>query len=129
MTTMGILKLFSIIGILDTAYLLWHKFQGTDVACIGFPKAWCRKVQYSKQSVTFGVPNSVWGFLMYAAIFFLIVMQPAMPFWPIQALVIIGFLFSTYFMYVQGFVLRAFCTWCVVSFINFTVMAWALFVR
>jgi uncharacterized membrane protein len=27
-----------------------------------------------------------------------------------------------YFTWVQAFVLRAFCTWCVVSAINFTVM-------
>lgn len=46
---------------------------------------------------------------------------------PIQVIVAIGFLFSLYFIYVQGFVLRAFCTWCVVSAINFTVLAVATF--
>ncbi len=125
----AILRVCAVIGVLDTVYLIWHKFSGTDVACIGFPKAWCRRVQYARQSVTMGVPNSVWGFLMYAGILFFVVMQPALPFWPVQALVLVGFLFSLYFTYVQVFVLRALCTWCVISALNFLVMFWAVFLR
>jgi len=133
MTTQQVLLTFAGIGLLDTLYLIWHKVRRTDVACIGFPKEWCRKVQYSKQSVTFGVPNSVAGFLMYAAIFLLVMFMPQVPFgltaWGIiQFLVLFGFVFSLYFMFVQIFVLRALCTWCVISFINFSVMAWTLFV-
>lgn len=130
MDTLTIIKVFAVIGILDTMYLIYHKIRGTDVACIGFPKEWCRRVQYARQSATFGIPNSVAGFVMYALIFFIATLQaPGVITWPLQALVLFGFLFSTYFMYVQGFVLRAFCTWCVISFINFAVMAWALFIR
>jgi uncharacterized membrane protein len=70
---------------------------------------------------------------MYAAIFLLISFMPALPFISagtlITLLVLVGFLFSLYFMYVQAFVLRAFCTWCVISFVNFSVMAWAVFIR
>jgi uncharacterized membrane protein len=81
----------------------------------------------------FGVPNSVLGFLMYAAIFLLVSFRPALPVMSADALVallvLVGFLFSLYFMYVQGAVLRAFCTWCVISFINFMVMTWTLFIR
>jgi len=129
-TTLTIIKVFAVIGILDTLYLIYHKVRGTDVACIGFPNHWCRRVQYSPQSVTFGIPNSVAGFVMYAGIlFFASLSVPGAVLWPVAVLVAIGFLFSLYFMFVQAFVLRAFCTWCVISFINFTVMAWALFVR
>lgn len=133
MTTAQVLALFAGIGLLDTLYLIWHKIRGTEVACIGFPKAWCSKVQHAPQSKMFGIPNSVLGFLMYAAIFLLVMLNPALPVLSAGAvvtlLVFVGFLFSLYFMYVQAFVLRAFCTWCVVSFINFSVMAWALFIR
>jgi uncharacterized membrane protein len=134
MTTQQILLTFAGIGLLTTLYLIWHKVRGTDVACIGFPKEWCRKVQYSRQSVTFGIPNSVAGFLMYAAVFLLVLFMPQLPLGitalgAIQFLVLFGFAFSLYFMYVQVFVLRALCTWCVISFIDFTVMSWALFIR
>jgi uncharacterized membrane protein len=124
MDTISILYIFGTIGILDTLYLIYHKINGTDVACPFFPKEWCQKVQYSPQSKTFGIPNSYAGFGMYAAILILAWLYAGgtIAFWPIQAIVTFGFLFSLYFMYVQAFVLRAFCTWCTVSAINFTVL-------
>lgn len=124
MTNINILYIFGIIGLIDTLYLIYHKVRGTEVACIFFPKEWCEKVQHSPQSKTFGIPNSYAGFAMYALILVLtwLYVGGSVAFWPIQAIVTFGFLFSMYFMYVQGFVLKAFCTWCVVSFINFTVM-------
>jgi len=123
-----ILYVFAGIGILDTLYLIYNKLKGTEVYCLFFPKEWCYKVQHSKQSKTFGVPNSVAGFVLYSAIFILTMLWVfgSVPFWPISALVVFGFCFSLYFMFVQAFVLRAFCTWCVLSFINFTVMFWAI---
>ncbi|MEK7564836.1 MAG: vitamin K epoxide reductase family protein [Patescibacteria group bacterium] len=124
MDYINILYVFAGIGVLDTLYLIWHKINKTDVACPFFPKEWCRKVQYAKQSKTLGIPNSILGFLMYVAILVLtwLYVSASIAFWPIKAVVLIGFLFSMYFTYVQAFVLKAFCTWCVISTINFTVM-------
>jgi len=125
----AILTICALIGIADTMYLIWHKIQGTDVACIGFPEEWCRKVQNAPQSKMFGIPNSLLGFCMYVAILIFLLSQPNAPFWPVQLIVAFGFAFSMYFTYVQAFVLRAFCTWCVVSALNFVVMFWAVFIR
>ena len=124
MNTVTVLYVFGIIGVLDTLYLIYHKLKGTDVACIFFPKEWCHKVQYSPQSRTLGIPNSYAGFGMYVAILVLTYLyaRGTGAFWPIQAIVTLGFLFSMYFTFVQAFVLRAFCTWCVLSAINFIVM-------
>lgn len=124
MNTINILYVFGVIGVVDTLYLIYHKVRGTDVACVFFPKEWCYKVQHSPQSKTFGIPNSYLGFLMYILILAMTYMftTGSLVFWPIQAIVTFGFLFSMYFIYIQGFVLKAFCTWCVVSAINFTVM-------
>lgn len=129
MSTVTILYVFGIIGVLDTLYLIYHKMRGTEVACFFFPKEWCYKVQHAPQSKTFGIPNSISGFFIYLAILILTFLYAGglNVFLPIQILVGIGFLFSLYFLYVQGFVLRAFCTWCVLSFLNFTVMAYAVF--
>ncbi|MEK7514463.1 MAG: vitamin K epoxide reductase family protein [Patescibacteria group bacterium] len=124
MNLIPILYIFGIIGALDMLYLIYHKIRGTNVACPFFPKEWCQKVQYSPQSKTLGISNSFAGFGMYTAILILtwLYAGSAVAFWPIQAIVTFGFLFSLYFTYVQAFVLKAFCTWCVVSAINFTVM-------
>lgn len=128
MSKIGIIYLFSFVGILDTLYLIYHKIKGTDVYCLFFPKEWCYKVQHAPQSKTFGIPNSYAGFCMYVAIIALTYLYVAalIPFWPILAIVTFGFLFSMYFVYVQAFILSAFCTWCVVSAINFTVMVLAV---
>ena len=124
-----LLVVFYVIGVLDTLYLVYHMVRGTDVACPFFPDEWCRTVQHSRQSKTFGIPNSVAGLCMYSLLLLLLGLHAYVgtSFWPITLIVTIGFLFSTYFMYVQAFVLRAFCTWCVVSFVNFLVMAIAVY--
>src|SRR3989344_6890405 len=104
MNTITILYVFSGIGVLDTLYLIYHKFSGTDVACPFFPKEWCRKVQYAKQSKTLGIPNSILGFLMYVAILVLtwLYVTGSIVFFPIKAVVLFGFLFSLYFTYIQA---------------------------
>ncbi len=124
MSTIIVLYIFGLIGVIDTLYLIYHKVRGTDVACPFFPREWCYKVQHSPQNKTFGIPNSVAGFVMYVLILLLTWFFAAgsVAFWPIQAIVTFGFLFSMYFLYIQAFVLRAYCTWCIVSVINFTVM-------
>ena len=120
----------AVIGLLDTTYLIYHKLQGTDVACLFFPTEWCRKVQYSSYSKTFGIPNSYLGFGMYSVILAMALALNAgvpLPVWGLQFIIGFGFTFSMYFVYIQAFVLRAFCTWCVVSALNFTVLATAAF--
>ncbi len=121
---LALIFIFSGIGILDTIYLSYHAIKKTPVACWFFPKEWCLKVQQSPQSKMFGIPNAFLGFGMYSAIIFftLLFINGFIPFWPINAIIAFGFLFSIYFTYVQAFVLKAFCTWCVVSAINFIVL-------
>ena len=131
MNTITLLRVCALIGIVDTLYLIYHKVRGTDVACPMFPKQWCRTVQYSSYSRTLGIPNSIAGFGMYLALFVLtwFFIGGSIAFWPIQAIVTFGFLFSMYFTFIQAFVLRAFRTWCVVSALNFVVMFWVVWVR
>lgn len=120
----SIIYIFSAIGLLDTLYLLYHKIRKTDVACPFFPKEWCKKVQYSKYSKTLGIPNPLAGMLMYGAIFTLTALADngIINFIPVVSIITVGFLFSLYFTYIQAYVLKAFCTWCVLSAVNFTVM-------
>ena len=126
----NIIYIFSIIGILDTLYLIYHKVKKSEVAFPFFPKEWCYKVQHSKQSKTFGISNSILGFCMYLLIIILtfLFISAIIPFWPLFIIIVFGFLFSLYFLFVQAFILKAFCTWCVISFINFTIMFLAIII-
>lgn len=124
---LDIVKVFAVIGLLDTLYLLYHKLRGTDVWCPFFPDEWCRKVQTAPQSKTFGIPNPILGFFMYVILLAIVFWYSANALGIAKIVIWIGFAFSMYFTYVQAFVLRAFCTWCVLSAVNFTVMFIASF--
>ncbi|MFZ1694189.1 MAG: vitamin K epoxide reductase family protein [Flavobacteriales bacterium] len=119
---MTLLIAITFAGLLNTLYLTYHAIRGTVVACIGFPQEWCEKVQRSPQSRTMGIPNPYLGLGMLTAILVLILLHVygSVPFWSIFGIVAFGFLFSLYFLWVQAKVLKAFCTWCVVSAMVFT---------
>lgn len=119
------------IGIVNTLYISYHSITKTPVKCLFFPEAWCHKVQFSSWSRTLGIPNSFAGLAFYLSIFgFTVAASQGMGtlIW-VKDIVIVGFLFSIYFTFIQAYVLRAFCTWCVVSALDFlllflTVMFW-----
>ncbi len=125
-----LIRIFAIIGILDSSYLAYHRIRNTDPACPFLPKEWCRMVRDSPQSKTFGIPNSFAGIAIYTVLLVLdqLFSLGLVPFWPIQALIAFGFLFSLYFFYIQAFVLEAFCAWCLLSAINFIVLVGAAFI-
>jgi uncharacterized membrane protein len=110
------------LGILNTIYLSYHAIRGTSVWCLGFPDEWCKKVQYSEYSKTFGIKNPYLGFGMLSVILVLLILgfKETVPMWPAKGLIVFGFLFSMYFLYIQAFKIKAFCTWCVVSALVFT---------
>jgi uncharacterized membrane protein len=125
-TYLILLLILSGIGIINTLYLSYHSIKKTPVKCFFFPDEWCLKVQQSTYSRIFlGIPNSFLGLGMYSTIFILglLYSQNFIGFTPIAAVIAVGFLFSLYFIYIQAFVLRAFCTWCVVSAIDFVILA------
>ena len=92
----GIVLVLSIMGIFNTVYLGYHTVTGRPVKCLFFPREWCEKVQYSKYSRTFGIPNSFAGFGMYTALLVLTLFYigGAVSFTPIAVIIVIGFLFS-----------------------------------
>ncbi len=123
-TPIIIVLVLSILGIFNTLYLSAHAISKKPVRCLWFPEEWCAKVQYSKFSRTLGIPNAFAGLGMYIAILILTLLFAAgtISFTPIFWLVVFGFAFSMYFLFIQAFVLRAFCTWCVISIIEFTLL-------
>ncbi len=127
----SVLTILSIIGIADASYISYHAYKGNDVRCLFFPKAWCKKVQYSKYSKTLGIPNGYLGVALYSLILIstLLFTFASMPFWPVAVLLTVGFLFSVYFTAIQLFALNAFCIYCVVSAINLTTMFVGMLIR
>ena len=124
MTSLNIFIFIAVLGIINTIYLTYHSLRGTIVYCLGFPDEWCERVQKSKYSKTFGIPNPYLGLGMLLSILVLVVLysQGTLSLLPVKILVTFGFLFSLYFLYIQAAVIRAYCTWCVVSAIVFVIL-------
>lgn len=110
--------LLSLIGIADTAYLSYTRATHGDLSCSIL--SGCNIVAASPESVLFGiVPLAYLGLAFYIAIFVLALIflfsQTKAVLWLLVTATGLGFLSSIYFLYVQAYVIGAFCIYCLIS--------------
>jgi uncharacterized membrane protein len=113
----------ALIGLVDAMYLLSHRITGEPIAC-GLTGG-CNIVAASPHSVIFGIPLSLLGVLFYFGIIVLIAIEFSslknfferyIPIHSAQrAYAIIGLASSAYFTYLQHFIIRAWCQYCILS--------------
>lgn len=111
-----ILLVLGVAGVLVSAYLTYKTSDPSGVVCsLG---GGCETVLSSKYSKLFGIPVSAFGLLWYVAmlgvtwwIFFKRIWSSSIA--VIWALA--GLFFSLYLLYLEAFVIHAYCTWCLVS--------------
>ena len=106
--------ILAILGIFNTAYLIRSDITQSPINCLFFPEDSCAKVEKSEYSKILGIPNSYLGFIFYSLVLILaiLVWGKIIPRRPLQILIIIGLLFSLYFIFLQALVIRAWCVWC-----------------
>lgn len=117
----------SIIGLLDSIYLLIIKISRNPLLCIqGVGDCW--SVNTSKYSEVYGIPVSIFGTLGYLVISLLILIiryntalekTASYLFFGFSS---IGFLYSIYLTYVEIFVLKALCPFCILSAVIMSVL-------
>ena len=113
------LLLLSPLGLAASAYVWYSQRFNKPIAC------WtrdCERVIRSPYSRLLGVHNSAIGFWVFLLIFFLaLVVQQGLEAWSdlalkaIALLSFIGTLVSCYLAYIQFFVLKGLCNWCLTS--------------
>ncbi len=114
----------SFAGFLDATYLAAKHFLGSPVTC-SLLKG-CEVVTSSTYSVMFGIPVALIGALYYLTILILIMVyfdterQSILRF--AVYLTPIGFLASLGFLYLQAFVIKAFCLYCLFSATSSTLL-------
>lgn len=110
----------SLVGFFDATYLAVKHYSGSPVSCSIIQG--CDKVLASRYAVLYGVPVALFGSIYYITIFILTaafidtkrraILSYAARF------TVIGFLAALWFLYLQVFVIRAICLYCIVSAVS-----------
>lgn len=116
--------LVSFLGFIDSAYLTVKHYQGEVPPC-SIIKG-CEVVTTSSYSEIAGISVALLGALYYVVVLLLTVgyfdskKDSILKF--VAYLTLIGFLFSLWFLYVQAFILKAFCQYCLFSAVTSTAL-------
>lgn len=123
-TFLGLALLFALLGIMNASYLSWSAMLGAAPTC--FLNSGCDIVAASPYSRVFGIPLALFGVFFYtmAAGFSLWGVlkknAPVPPF--LLGLASVGFALSLYFLYLQAFVIGAYCEYCLFSLFDATAL-------
>lgn len=114
----------SFFGFLDATYLTVVHYAGLNIGCI--ITTGCDTVTTSPYSEIFGVPLALLGALFYFTVFLSSLMYidkrtPAILFF-LPLLGLAGFLTSIYLIYLQIFVIKALCFYCLLSAVTSTIL-------
>lgn len=123
-TSFLFLMVLSIIGFADALYLTIKHYANSNINCSIFDG--CELVTTSIYSSLFGIPVAVFGLVFYSLVFALIILfsklnkKKFLTF--LLIITSIGFLFSIYFVFVQIFLINAYCLYCLVSAVISTIL-------
>jgi len=115
-----VILLLAFCGLADAAYLAQHVASGTPVICnIGQGLSNCNTVIQSQYSKLFGIPLADLGVFFYGVLFILaaveLVLSDRFLRRVLQLASLVGILASLYFVFLQSFVIHAFCEYCLTS--------------
>lgn len=115
-----LVRVLCVVGIGVAGYLTWTHVVDAKPYCVG--ASGCADVQDSPYSEVAGVPVSLIGLVGYVVMLTLSLLQGRVGgevgfFLPVLSFgaALIGVLYSGYLTYLEAFVIRAWCYWCVTS--------------
>ena len=117
----------SAIGLIDALYLTWMKITNNPRMCIqGLGD--CFTVNTSKYSEIAGIPVAVLGAAAYLFLFLILLNENRTDFLKTNSVLFVfgitlaGTLFSGYLTYIELFILKQICPFCVVSAITMLIL-------
>ena len=123
-TFIVILLVISIIGFTDATYLTAKHYLGDSVTC-SILKG-CETVTGSKYSTVFGFPIALFGVFYYLFISILLFLQMEGVGGMLLKLLLLstsaGFVVTLGLVYIQAFILEAFCLFCLISSVTSTTL-------
>ena len=117
--------LLSLLGLFDSLYLFWvYVSPWRPMVCLG---TGCDAIRASAYSKLVGLPVPLYGVAAYSVLAFLIFAEALVSAqfvrrinYAVGVIAGAGFLFSLYLTYLEAFVVRAWCVWCIVSALAIT---------
>jgi uncharacterized membrane protein/rhodanese-related sulfurtransferase len=121
----SILLALSLLGAFISSYLWWvYTSPSHPLVCLG---TGCDVVRASRYANLWGLPMPVYGVAMYAVLAILLFGEALvgaplarLTRYALAAISGAGFVFSLYLTWLEGFVIHAWCAWCVTSAITIT---------
>lgn len=114
-----LILLLAFFGLADSAYLAQSALSGTSLLCNIQNLSGCNVVAASEYSRLFGIPLAIYGVVFYSVVFILaaleLLLYNRVLRRVLQVAAVVGVLFSLYFVFVQEFLIGAFCIYCFVS--------------
>jgi uncharacterized membrane protein len=107
-------------GAAVAGYLSYVGLFDTSIAC---PTGGCETVQNSRYAEVGGLPIAVAGFVAWLVVLAATLARGFVAVAAASFVALVGALVSLYLLYVQAFVLEAFCIWCVVSDVLMLIVA------
>lgn len=109
---------FALLGLLISAFLIYEQNSASAITCPIFGRG-CQTVWSSPYSTIYGVSLSVVGMGFYSLILATVVARSISSqkvIIQIQfSLALIGLVYSLYLTYLEAFIIKAFCFWCLAS--------------
>ncbi len=134
-TLWGVTLTFCLVALFTSGYLSWTTLTGTEAVCIEGQYLDCSKVEGSIYSKLLGVPVAYLGFISYAAILALLLLEKRSSLvreygmLAILGIALFGFLFHSYLTYISITRLEAICPWCVLTNFSMGVILVATIIR
>lgn len=123
--TTTIIWIATILGLSVAVYLTISKLTHSQLYCTpGLGD--CNKVNSTRWSLLWGIPLAAYGAGMYAVILLVQLLKDRVKYIAkyehllLFGISLFGFLFSLYLTYLELFVIKAVCQWCVVSALSVT---------
>ncbi|MEK7138948.1 MAG: vitamin K epoxide reductase family protein [Patescibacteria group bacterium] len=105
------------IGFVDSSYLSVLHYKNVIPPCSILGE--CEKVLTSRYALVWGVPTALFGAFYYLSVVILSVLyldtKRAKYLTAAMGAITVGFVFTLWFLYLQAFVIKAFCEYCLLS--------------
>jgi uncharacterized membrane protein len=109
-----VLGALAVAGLLISAYLTWTHIVGAAPVCIR-GSGGCETVQSSRYATILGIPVATLGAVAYLGLLFSAVLRGEAGVYLGFLIALVGAFFSAYLTYLEVFVIRALCQWCLAS--------------